>query len=286
MKIIHFALVFAFVGFGSCFAQSSAQVQISGPLGGGPVLANVGTGQPFTSMVVTGQPFTADAIIETDQTLADGSHIANQQTVTAARDSQGRTRREEIVAGQAGGGQQQKTVFISDPVAQINYVLGPDHVARQLPSPAGGSQPGMISTSTNNAATQGSQSGQHFRIARAGIGTKGPVLAGTQGTPQVQQITLGESKSDPLGSESIGGVQADGNRTTLTVPAGQVGNQNPLVITDERWFSQELQATVLAKHTDPRFGNSSYQLTNIQRTEPPASLFQVPSDYTVEGTDK
>jgi hypothetical protein len=56
-----------------------------------------------------------------------------------------------------------------------------------------------------------------------------------------------------------------------------------LAIITERWYSQDLQATVLARHSDPRFGSSSYQLTNVQQVEPPASLFQIPSGYTIEG---
>jgi hypothetical protein len=94
------------------------------------------------------------------------------------------------------------------------------------------------------------------------------------------------SKTDQLGTQIIGGVQADGSRTTFIIPAGHVGNQNPLAITDERWYSQELQVTVLARHVDPRFGESSCRLINIQRTEPPASMFQIPSDYSVEGVGK
>jgi hypothetical protein len=37
----------------------------------------------------------------------------------------------------------------------------------------------------------------------------------------------------------------------------------------------------MTKRSDPRFGETVYRLTNIQRTEPPASLFELPSDYTV-----
>jgi hypothetical protein len=38
---------------------------------------------------------------------------------------------------------------------------------------------------------------------------------------------------------------------------------------------------VMSTRSDPRFGDTSYTLTNIQRQEPAASLFAVPSDYTV-----
>jgi len=34
--------------------------------------------------------------------------------------------------------------------------------------------------------------------------------------------------------------------------------------------------------TDPRFGTTTYTVTNVQRTEPAATLFTVPADYTVQ----
>ena len=113
------------------------------------------------------------------------------------------------------------------------------------------------------------------------ITSTGPGMAGGMALT-VAVNSPGESKTDPLGTQTISGVQADGNRNTLTIPAGQMGNDTPLVITDERWYSQELQATVMSKHNDPRLGESLYQLTNIQKIEPPASMFQVPSDYPIE----
>ncbi|MDT5293477.1 MAG: hypothetical protein QOJ76_357, partial [Acidobacteriota bacterium] len=64
--------------------------------------------------------------------------------------------------------------------------------------------------------------------------------------------------------------------------AGELGNEQPINIVNERWYSPELQVVVLTRHSDPRFGETTYRLTNITRAEPAASLFQVPSDYTVK----
>jgi hypothetical protein len=268
------------LGTGICFAQSSIQVQTNGHLAGGPFTANAGSGQPFTAKLVTGRPFTAEATIETDQTLADASHVVNQQTVEAARDSQGRTYREEVPASPFADRPAPKTIFIGDPVAQVNYVLGPDHVARKIPMSLPGSQLGAISVSTSSAPPHGNLVLQRF--SAVGAGGSGPVHAGSLSVPAAQQITLGDAKTEQLGAQTIAGVQADGTRTTVTIPAGQVGNQNPLVIITERWYSQDLQAIVLARHSDPRFGSSSWQLTNIRQAEPPASLFQIPSGYSIE----
>jgi hypothetical protein len=37
----------------------------------------------------------------------------------------------------------------------------------------------------------------------------------------------------------------------------------------------------MRKHNDPRFGEIVYKLTNISRSEPDPSLFQLPSDFKV-----
>jgi hypothetical protein len=84
-----------------------------------------------------------------------------------------------------------------------------------------------------------------------------------------------------LGTKVVEGVQADGTRTTLTIPAGQIGNVNAIQIVDEVWRSPELQVIVHSEHSDPRMGTTVYSLQNISRSDPSPALFQVPADYTV-----
>jgi hypothetical protein len=38
---------------------------------------------------------------------------------------------------------------------------------------------------------------------------------------------------------------------------------------------------IQSKHSDPRTGEESFRLTNIQRGEPGSYLFQLPSGYTI-----
>ncbi|HEV2802731.1 MAG TPA: energy transducer TonB [Pyrinomonadaceae bacterium] len=87
---------------------------------------------------------------------------------------------------------------------------------------------------------------------------------------------------ESLGKQLIEGVEAEGTRTTVTFPAGMIGNERAINIVSERWYSPELQTVVLSKHSDPRFGETTYRLTNINRGEPSRTLFEVPSDYTVK----
>jgi hypothetical protein len=272
MKVALLAL-----GAGVCFAQSTIQIQ-NGPSTGGPLVANAGTGQPFSGKIVTGRPFTAEAVVETDQTLADGSHVTGRQSLTAARDSQGRTYREEIPGTPASGSSAPKAVYISDPVAKVNYLLGPDHVAHKTPMLSLAAQASAATVSTNGASARLS-----LQTFAAGYGGgRGPVQIGAQSAQPAQQLAPGATDTKQLGSQVITGFIADGTRTTLTIPAGQVGNQNPLAIVLERWYSQDIEATVLAKQSDPRVGASSYQLVSVQQIEPPATMFQIPSGYTIE----
>jgi hypothetical protein len=89
-----------------------------------------------------------------------------------------------------------------------------------------------------------------------------------------------------LGTSTINGVVAQGTKTTHTIPAGAIGNASPIVSTSETWYSTELQTVVASKHSDPRAGQMSYSLSNIERSEPSAALFQVPAGYTVTDAPK
>jgi hypothetical protein len=88
-------------------------------------------------------------------------------------------------------------------------------------------------------------------------------------------------ETEPLGKRNIEGIEAEGTRSILTIPAGQIGNEQPIQIVSERWYSPELETVILSKHSDPRFAETTYRLTGISRSEPAKSLFEVPSDYTV-----
>ncbi|MBV9038232.1 MAG: hypothetical protein JO182_27330 [Acidobacteriaceae bacterium] len=90
-------------------------------------------------------------------------------------------------------------------------------------------------------------------------------------------IISGES----LGAQVIEGFQAEGTRVTHTIAAGGAGNDRPLDITIEAWYSSELQTIVMRKTIDPRTGETVFRLTSIQRSEPDRSLFEIPADYMV-----
>jgi hypothetical protein len=89
-------------------------------------------------------------------------------------------------------------------------------------------------------------------------------------------------KTEDLGTQTIQNVSAQGKRVTRVIPAGREGNEKEIDVVTETWYSPDLQVVVMSKTSDPRFGDSVYQLNSITRAEPDPALFAVPSDYTVK----
>jgi len=207
---------------------------------------------------VKGSPYTATAVTEMTQNLADGNRIVNKTTALLARDSQGRTRREETI-GKIGGlhANGLKIVSIHDPVAGTEFVF------------KSGEQPAEEEIHTG------------AKVIRVEENKKVRVI--TAGGPKENWIEQpGEVKNESLGTQTIEGVSAEGKRETRTIPAGTIGNDRPIEITSETWFSPDLHTVVLSKRNDPRMGETVYRLTEIKRVEPDASLFQPPPGMKME----
>jgi hypothetical protein len=221
---------------------------------------------PGSEKVVTGAPYSATVTTEMTQVLGDGNRIDNKTTASLARDSQGRTRREETM-GMVGPWQVNgpKLVFINDPTSQTNYVLDSNKQTAMVLKHAGlNVTGGPMGASTSISA-----------IADGGI----KMVVQGKGPGGDQQD---EAKTESLGTQVMEGVVVEGKRVTRTIPAGQIGNTQPIEITSEVWTSPDLQVVVMSKHSDPRFGETTYQLTGIQRAEPDHSLFEIPPGYTVK----
>jgi hypothetical protein len=224
-----------------------------GPGFGGPFgMELLGFGGPHAGKVVTGAPFTATAVGESNRTLADGTKISQKVQSTLYRDEQGRVRKETTlpaIGPLAASGTPKSLVFIHDPVARTGYILDASKkIAHKLP------QRPNETAAANDAARKGW--GRH---------------------PDNSNVT-----SESLGSQTINGVAAEGTRYTRTIPAGRMGNDKPVTIVNEEWYSPDLQIIVQSKRSDPFVGETTYTVTNIQRSAPAATLFTVPADYTVK----
>jgi hypothetical protein len=260
-------------------ANLSDRIQILDTAGpAGPVAAG---GMFFSSEVsrngkpVTGAPYTATASTEITQILGDGNRIVNNTSASLARDNQGRTRREETM-GMVGPWQVNapKLVFISDPASQTNYVLDPGkQIASVLKVPPPGEMPPLPGPPPGSPDSPAP--GMHVSVMSQ---SDGNVTYLQKGSPDQSE----DVKTESLGVQTMEGVSVEGKRTTRTIPAGQIGNVQPIESVSEVWFSPDLQVVVMSKHSDPRFGETIYQLTGIQRAEPDHSLFEVPPGYKIQ----
>lgn len=259
--------------------------------------------ESFGGKTVKGAPYSAEAVTESVQTLGDGNRIVNRITSSVYRDSEGRTRREQSLKGLGifGAGEEPtKTIFINDPVAGVTYSLdsrsqtahksvpftfeftkkadgtistieGQRFEFKIAPGAAAGASGNVIMTAPLHAPAPG------VRLPHPGIGPEGATsFVFRSKSPNANEV------KEQLGKQTIEGVEAEGTRTTVTIPAGEIGNERAIEIVSERWYSPELQLVVMTRHSDPRFGETTYKLTNINRAEPAKSLFEVPSGYTVK----
>jgi len=205
----------------------------------------------FGGKVVTNAPFSAQVTHETVQVLSDGTRVDRKETGSIARDGVGRTRQDitlPAIGPLAASGQVPHLAFIRDPAAGKNYILNENKKTAMIISrPAGAKGQGRW------MMRQKMKGGQN---------------------PDVQTVSLGTKTMD--------GLTVQGTRRTRTIPVGQIGNDKPIVISREEWYSPDLQMVISSTRTDPRFGTTTFQLTNISRSEPAQSLFMVPQDYTVK----
>ena len=110
---------------------------------------------------------------------------------------------------------------------------------------------------------------------------KMPLPANHQSAPPQRPNRGKQVQTEDLGTQTINGLAATGTRVTTTIPAGAIGNTQPIQTVKETWISTALKVPVQIKTTDPRLGKSTVQLTNVVQSEPDPALFQVPPDYTV-----
>ena len=267
-------LFVAVLGVGAAFAQRDDGVRGSQAtiVNGVPISESLLVAGPGLEMgaPVTGQPYSADHVSEHKQTLTNGTHIDQKRELSRIyRDSEGRTRSERRVflgaLGKEGAPQTDaRLIHIYDPVAGYSYTLDTQkHIAHRF------------------TVAVPPQSPNHM-VRQAGMLTPVPGQAGaTKSVVRNSVLRRRQVKKEPLGSDVIDGIQAEGERMTVTTPAGAEGNDRPLTRVCEYWRSEELKVTILSKCSDPRYGNSITRLENLDRSEPDPTLFQVPADYEI-----
>lgn len=260
--------------------------------------------------VVKGKPYSARSITESTQTLADGNRITQRNEAVIHRDTEGRTRREETLGGVGAwqAGEPVTMINIYDPVGGTSYVLDPaQRTAREIrpfrvavaqagqtievaragvgaawtvaaPAPAPAPVPGTaggvaVDVDRNVTVIRRSEGGrENVRVFHSGTGQAlvGAFPPGTTGAYE---------PAEDLGEQVLEGLLVKGTRMTDTIPAGTIGNERPIEIVTERWYSEDIDAMVLQRFSDPRVGETVYRLVNVVRGEPSPDLFQVPQGY-------
>lgn len=192
---------------------------------------------------VIGKPLLANEVRRTEQTLSDGSHITHTETEHFYRDGLGRMRTETATGA-----------VIFDPVAGFTYDLTTSRKNFTK------SRVGPNSVVTIAAAAHYSSSSSHSGRATPKRGT--------------------DAITEDLSPQFLSGVYVKGARVTTTIPAGTFGNDRDLKVINERWYSEDLKLLLKSSNSDPRFGVTTYELTDISQAPPDPALFQVPSGYT------
>jgi hypothetical protein len=261
--------------------------------------------------VVKDKPYSARSITESTQTLADGNRIVQRNEAAFYRDSAGRTRREQTLGGIGpwATGEPVTIINIHDPVANKTYMLDPTaRIAREIkpfrmaiahaeqieagrteleagsaevggvftapvpppmPVPGGGAR-GVVTVIRNSGANE------DVRVYAAG--DAGVVSRGVIST-NINAAMGAYEPAEDLGDQVLEGLLVHGTRMKDTIPAGAMGNERPIEIVTERWYSKDIDAMVLQRFSDPRFGETVSQLVNVVRGDPSADLFQVPQGY-------
>jgi TonB family protein len=194
-------------------------------------------------MPIPNASFFAKAELESTRTLTDGTTVTRRTYNIIARDLRGRTHNESRLWMPADGSEPRLTYsVVYDPVTRARTFLYPaTRLARQF-----------IVKPPDDAATK----------TVAIVDPKAPTI-----------------QKDDLGTNLQDGLQLKGSREIRTYPLGSLGNDKPLTITTEYWYSADLQLNISVKRTDPRFGMQTVRVTNLHREEPDPSLFDVPADY-------
>ena len=296
-----FLVVLIFAGAVCALAQEKRDFiyRTAGPGGDGGLSIEV------NRTPVVGAPYSATTNNEHVQILADGNRIVQTSTGTTARDSQGRTRQDAALPaiGNLSAADAPHLVFIHDSVAQKSYTLNlTEKTAREMPAalelanPAGeklfiqmgDKEPTALSSQAGAVATQKIMTADAQKMiaeqAQGSAEDVGPQIIGAEKMSAFSQKVATENAQvtrEDLGTQTMEGVLVTGTRMTRTIPAGQIGNEQPIQIVTEVWTSPELKTVLVSKRSDPRMGEQTFRLTNIVRAEPDPSLFTVPADFRI-----
>jgi hypothetical protein len=263
-RVLAIAGIIVFAGLGAVAQDETQQKQLMMNKLKAEIssMEEVAAREAVMAQPVLGAPYSATEVNESTQTLADGTTIHHENKAQVYRDGAGRTRRE------AGN-----TIVIMDPVAKMRYNINLEHkTAMAMPM-------GFVKTAGGRGGV-GIGIGAGDQIVTYNYNT-GAAISGVFVNEAKAKKEMTRANSEDLGPQTMEGVVANGMRTTRTIDTGEIGNDRPINITSERWYSQQLQTVMMTRQNDPRSGENTFKLTNVRLGEPDPGLFQVPAGYQV-----
>jgi len=271
-------LVLSFFVVSLAFAQVPRIPFGGGFSGGSDGIKGEATFHLTTIQLTANAPYSGEEKTESVQTLADGTHVTQAfrgRTQKAWRDSQGRVRMEQPLGGGMGNARYKlpTLVQIEDPSTGYIYIMDDiNKVAHRVKAqvvPQGKPLMGRM------APVEGGGGGGGGRVGAGVMGYPGDAGAVANARPRPQT-----SAPEDLGMQTIDGLSAHGSRTTTVIPTGAQGNDGPITITSDTWYSPELNMVIRTVSNDPRSGTQTMSIANLSRNEPDPSLFMAPADYT------
>jgi len=232
-------LLLAFCFSQPAFSQSTVTSAVTAPGDGRVAEWMYGEHIP----AVPGLPFSAKVELEMVNQLQDGTLISHKTYNLTARDSRGRTHNE----------------------------------SRNWINPAMSAEPRLIRIELYDPSTR-TRTNVFPLTKTARQWTAGAAVpAATPPTPTAP--IKSETTNENIGSDAIEGLPVRGARVSQTYPPGALGNDRPLTIVTEYWYSEDLKINLLTKRTDPRYGLQTVRVTELARQEPDAALFAIPDEY-------
>jgi len=208
---------------------------------------------------VLDKPLTATEVYRSTQVLADGTRVDHTDTSLFYRDDRGRMRTEG-----------QGAIAIFDPVAGLSYLL---RASSKTYSQGAIANPNAVTW----VSAAGTEASVRSSAARQAPGDPAAAMAQRRfGLPASEPVT------ETLAPRTVNGIMANGSRVTITIPKGALGNDRDMKVVSERWYSDELKVLVKSVNSDPRYGVTTYDLTQVVQSPPDPSLFHVPADFRLQ----
>jgi uncharacterized protein YecT (DUF1311 family) len=196
--------------------------------------------------LVAGQPFHARIPVHVTRVLPDGTTVEQKYYTLAARDGAGREYREgrDVVPSDSDREPPLMSTTVYDPKTSLRTNCNP--VRRVC---------------------------QQFTFDPTSHPVDEPVGPSSDGKSVLTR--------EDLGKKTMDGVEVVGTRETRTFAPGAFGNDKPVVVTKEYWYSPQLQFDLSLTRIDPRNGTQKLEVTDLKLGEPGPEWFALPDGYRI-----